>query len=653
MNKTIIAFVLGILPIAVQAQENYSQEEGRVTQYEMTMSEYPADPDAEALVIYDLGNYFFQGDDSEGFLLRMQKRIKIKILKQSGIKHASFEIPYYREDNKWERIESIEATTYNLSGDQLTTTALESKNIFEEKINETSYVKKIALPDVREGSVVELKYTLCTPFFFNMRKWYFQRKIPVVYSRLSYKAIPYYAYTYILKGTNKFDEFSSEQLNNEVRFGNLKYREILYHFGMKNIPAFKDEEFITSEENYLINLNFQMSQLFFPRGGKKQIMTTWPEMSDDFIRNDDFGKYVKSSEKEAKNILPGLNLEGKTEEQQLEAIADYVKTTYKWNDYYGKFAQLSLKNFLAQKTGNVGNINLFLTGLLRAAGMDAYPVILSTRKNGDISVDHPFQQFFNYVIVLVKTEKKLFLIDGTEPLLYFSEIPERCINVLGLVIKPKSEEWVNTAQKMKSTIQRNYTLNILPDENSAEVNALYVHGGESAYKMRTVYRDQQENLEKHLKDRNNIESKNMKISAPKKAGRPFSYAFEFSAGIEANAGKLFVQPFCQLTISSNPFKQATRTLPVDLVYYHEEIYSSTIDIPEGYEVEYLPSNLEENNDLMSVKYIVNNANGKIITQASYFLKKNIYAPEEYNELKEGFNRMIKAFSEMIVLVKKQ
>ncbi len=109
MKNIIISFLL--LPFLsaynANSQENFSHDLGKVTQYEMSMTEYDKDKDAEALVIYDFGENYFRGDDNRGFLLYMKRTMKIKILKQAGVEYANFEIPYYMEDRDWESIDNI------------------------------------------------------------------------------------------------------------------------------------------------------------------------------------------------------------------------------------------------------------------------------------------------------------------------------------------------------------------------------------------------------------------------------------------------------------------------------------------------------------------------------------------------------------------
>lgn len=649
--KKLIIILLFILPYVVgYAQEKYIQDAGKVTQYEMTLKEYPEDPDAEALVIYDTGEYYFSGNDSRGFLLFMKRRMKIKILKQAGVKYATFEIPYYIENRDWEEIENIDATTYNYVDGNLTKSTLNPKNIFEEKISENARIKKITLPDVREGSVVEIAYTISTPYYFNMRKWEFQRKIPVIYSKLRYRAIPYYEYTYIAKGISKFDEFKSEVQNNEIRFGQLLYREMIYDFGLKNIPAFKDEEYITSDKDYMAALDFQMSKINYPTGGSKQIITTWPEMCNSFLKDDDFGKYVQSSEKEAKKILPSLNLTGKSQIKQVEIISDYVKTKYNWNGIYGKYALSKLSEFLKQQTGNVANINLFLTGLLKAAGLEAYPIVLSTRKNGMISEGHPFQHFFNYVITQVKIDDKIYYIDATEPLLYFKNLPPRSINVKGLVVKPKSEEWVLIRQNNASTVQHNFDLTINPEEEKSEVKAMYMSIGEDAYIFRSNYLGKEENLQKYLKDANKIDAKDVSVTNTE-LDKPFIFSFSFEQPVENSGNKIFIHPFCNLSISDNPFKQTKRTLPVDLTYVQGKTYKSVINIPKGYKIEHVPESYSINDNLISMNYSVAQDTNKIVIDVSYAYKQNMYDAKNYLSLKMSFAEIIKRLSEMVILVK--
>ena len=185
----------------------------------------------------------------------------------------------------------IKGVTYNFENGELRTTTLEKNSIFEKKHRDDYKSKTFTLPNVKEGSIIEVSYTIRTPHIFRMREWRFQRKIPVLFSELKYKAIPFYTYTYILTGRNKFDNFNSKVLNNTQRLGPAEYREVEYTFGMRDLPAFRDEEFITSINDYIIRLNMQLSEYTQMNGVKKTYMSTWPEICNELIKSQSLFKF--------------------------------------------------------------------------------------------------------------------------------------------------------------------------------------------------------------------------------------------------------------------------------------------------------------------------------------------------------------------------
>lgn len=652
MRKIILCVLVAIAPLFSKAQENYSEEYGKITQYEASMTEYTADPEAEAVVIYDIGTNYFQGDDTKGFLLHMETRTKIKILKAAGTKYAQIEIPFYKDGRDVESIIDIEATVYNNENGKPTKTVLNTKKIFEEKINNDVSILKIALPDVREGSVIEYKYHIVTPFFFHMRKWEFQQKIPVIHSKLIYKAIPYYEYTYIVRGVKQFDEFDSVTKNQDIRFGSLLYQEKIYSFGMKNLPAFRDEEFISAEEDYMVSINFQISKIYFPNGGFQNYISTWPALCDDFLKRDDFGKYIKNSEKEGKKLLPTLDLANKSQLEQAIEITQYVKTMYKWDETNGKFATDNLSTFLKAKSGNSADINLYLIGLLKAANITVNPVVLSTRNHGAVSKSHPFQQFLNYVIAQIEIDGQKYFVDATEPLRYFDELPIRCTNVEALVVKPKTEEWIVTTQKEVAKTQKVFKIKVLPEQQLLKVNIEYILSGQDAYQFRNTYDGKNDNLVDYFKKNNNVNIEDsLTVINYSEMNKPFSFSFNSSTSFESASGKLFIHPFCNLSVSDNMFKQTTRTLPIDLIYLRNVEYKSEIEIPEGYKVEYLPKELTHASRLMTINYSTKEVDNKIEVSAKYFFNTNLYDAKDYARLKYSYAEIIKQFSDMIVLVK--
>lgn len=89
-----------------------------------------------------------------------------------------------------------------------------------------------------------------------------------------------------------------------------------------------------------------------------------------------------------------------------------------------------------------------------------------------------------------------------------------------------------------------------------------------------------------------------------------------------------------------------------MIFIQGEKYKSVIEIPDGYEVEFLPKSSHPKNETMAINYDAKVDGNKIIIEAGYEMNKNIFSAGEYNILKAMFAGAIGRFSEMVVLVKK-
>src|SRR5690606_9663507 len=127
--------------------------------------------------------------------------------------------------------------------------------------------------------VIEMRYVVKTPFKYNLPDWEFQHRIPTLYSEYEARMIPFYEYTYILQGADKFDHFESyEQPGVSRQFGAHRYNEMTYKFIMKDVGAFKDESYISSINDYLVKLDFQLAKYTSYQGVPVEIITTWPKL---------------------------------------------------------------------------------------------------------------------------------------------------------------------------------------------------------------------------------------------------------------------------------------------------------------------------------------------------------------------------------------
>src|SRR5688572_10479919 len=140
---------------------------GEVSLEEIKMTRYEKDTSAAAVVLGDYGVSGIIFSQSTGFSLSFERVTRIKILTNDGLKWADFEIPLYEDGSSDESISGLKAVTYNLENGKVVETKTKNDGFFKEKYSENINLVKVALPNVKVGSVVEITYKINSDFLLN------------------------------------------------------------------------------------------------------------------------------------------------------------------------------------------------------------------------------------------------------------------------------------------------------------------------------------------------------------------------------------------------------------------------------------------------------------------------------------------------------
>ncbi len=617
---------------------------------EMQMKEYAPDKVAEAVVLSDIGKSFFVETESS-FDVVFERTTRIKILSDAGIKWAEVEIPFYHEGDIYEKVFEIEGNTYNLENGMLKKTPLNVLSVYVEKKNIYWSHSKFELPEVHAGSVIEYKYKISSSYLFNLRNWEFQWEIPALYSEYLVKMVPFFSYQWLVQGARKFSYHTSgEDFTSTRHLGATEYHDMQERFIMTDVPAFRDEEYISSINDYIIKINFQLAKIYYINGGTKDIISTWPLLIEELTKNEDFGKYIAKSQKAAAKILNTDSLQKKSPQEKFDYIINLVKRNFSWDKMNSKYASKSPDKLIKDKFGTSGDLNLFAIGLLNSAGIESSPVIISTRENGKIKYDYPYLNFFNYVLISAKINGNTIISDATEPLCENDLIPPRCINDKGLLISKGKEEWINLKENTISEQKTDITLNLQNSDTHAKLTSALT--GYQAFSYRKSYGSNDSLLKASLgRNGYNISDTKVSITDPDDIKLPYVYECTYRNTTEAVNNKVYISPFLNEIISNNPLTQSTRTYPIDMTYPAKKIYTSLINIPAGYIVDFLPAEDKINNELYDLNYSAT-SDGKAITVTfSYTFKTSVYAPADYTKVKYFFGEIVKKGNEKVVLVK--
>jgi hypothetical protein len=654
MTRYLLIFVIILSGIRnMNAQSNLFDEFGKINQTQLSMKECSYDPSADAVVLFDAGKSWFSRTDN-GFDVMYQRITRIKIFNEAGKKYAAVAIPFYQEGDIYEKVVIDKASTYTITDDKLSRmTPLDPASCYVEKMNENWKVKKFVMPDVQPGSIIEYTYTVRSQYHFNLRDWEFQWDIPVLYSEYNVRMIPFYEYQYVLQGRKSIDNFQSfeDKSGFEREYFGTKFYDMVYVFGLKNIPAYVNEEFSPSREDNIVKIDFQMACINRTDGVKIKIMTTWPELVTEYLKNENFGKYLKKSENSADKVISPDSLVGKTAWQKASWIIDYLKDNYSWNHINSRFANQSVSEFLKTKSGNSADINLWLTGALRAAGLEAYPMVLSTRSNGKIKTDYPFSDAFNFVICAVMIDGNMILVDATDSHCPDTRIPTECLNDRGLLIDKDKLQWCD----LQVCPISHQSTSIRIDSIGNTMHGLVVRSATEyeAVHDRGQYGDRTLDLLKDLSTPSfPVDEASLKIKNATDRDRPYSFSYQTNCRTEMINGKIYIRPFLNEIYSENPLKQKSRTYPIDLTYPVQRQYQSWISIPDGYKVDFLPEPAKFSDENFEFEYSVIPTENSININLTYAFKKAVYPSDQYAQVKNMLERIVRKGAENVVLIKK-
>jgi hypothetical protein len=533
-------------------------------------------------------------------------------------------------------------------------TKLEYKNVFLENQSKYYDAKKFAIPNVKEGSVIEVHYKVESPFFYKFRSWEFQSEIPKLQSEF-WALIPgNYLYNVSLRGFFKLSKQESEL----VRLCFLTADCSRLKYGMKNIPAFYEEEFMTAKENFLSAISFELSQINYFDGRKDKITQEWKDADEELRQSAKFGLQIKRGKDIVDDHVEQL-IAGETDPLlKAKKIYEFIKGWYKWNDVYGEYSEFGIKKSFVSKTGNVGDINLSLIAALRYAEVPVEPMLLSTRQNGLVTDIYPVLSEFNYVVAKVTINGKIYLLDATDDFHPFGLMPERCLNGKGRVIGDKESYWFDIKPTDKEKTTTVLTLQ-LSDDGIIKGSIQYLYAGYKAVSQRKkIYKfSSVEEFIGDFKNKNqDLNISDFKIENLDDISKPliFKLDVEFGDGIYGGDHFLF-NPFITDQWQRNPFKSAERLYPVDFGAPLEEIMILTLDYPAGYEVDGLPNKVGLSLPQGGGRFIfdIQNSMNKLSVNNSLLIAKPVFTSQEYHYLKEIFNNVLAVQQTELVFKKKK
>ncbi|GAA3569282.1 transglutaminase domain-containing protein [Snuella lapsa] len=650
MKQNHLFLLLLFTSLSVFSQTNNKEASYRTNLKELNMKVYEKDSTANALVLYEYGNSYV---DQRDYDLITEKKFKIKLLNREGFDNATVTVHLYNNERRSEKIEEIIATTYSLVNGNVETTKLSKENIFKERYNENYTLVKFTLPNIKEGSVITYSYKLISPFMYKYHGWEFQGDIPKLYSEYNTSIPANWTYNIKLVGAKKLTTNTSDIKKNCLSVSGGGHSDCaISKYVMKDIPAFIEEDYMTSESNYLSRIDYELMTFKGFDGSIYNYTKTWEAVDKELKTDPNIGKQLYKSIS-VEDLLSKTIIDEQDELKKANAIYKYVQEEYTWNEEYKIFKDVSVKDLIKNKSGNISSINILLHNLLKSCKINVKPVLLSTRENGLPTKIYPVISDFNYLIVQATINDKTYLLDATDKFLSFGQIPFKCLNQYGRLLDLKNgSKWIDikpeksSAVQYKATLSLNKTGNITGTVTSKRTDYY-------ALKHKKSFKNE-ENYLKNLEDNNpNIEITNHNVTR-NESHPDFLENYDVKYLYDNAGNNIYINPFFIKLFKENPFKLQERTYPIDFGYESTYYYIMHIDYDEGYTVLEKPKDLNialpNNTGQFIFSSTISNNSLNMLMRIS--IKESLFPSEYYPYLKAFFNKIIESQNNSVIVLQK-
>jgi hypothetical protein len=633
---------------ASSASASTGKKWGKVDPAAMSMSVFPQDTSADAVVLFDIGS--MKVEASGAIYVGLERHYQIKILKSHGARFADIVIPYWHKDN----ISDLKAQTILPDGKKV---QLKGKDIFDEAHNKRYRRKKFALPAAEAGAVLEVEYRLTSEMITELDPWIFQEDIPTLESEITLEIDPGFIYNVVIQNRSKKQIQQTEEYYLDMQHPNLKLRRFIYR--AENMDAVKDEPYVSSLANYRARADFQIQGYKDPYVSYsfiKDLKTLCKELVEG-----PFSGYLNPSAKTrklAKSIVSADTAEAVKIRKLYEYARDRLDSESSGNSLYPDKEQ---DDILDRRTATDSERNLLLMSMLRAAEIKAAPALVSTWGNKRPNPEVPLLSQYNRTIVSVQSGGGLMVLDANSRYTPFGLLPTDILTGYALEVAKETQNIISIPNTgIGSREQMDSRIVVSPDGTAEGDGVLLCTGYSSVRKNAALARtkDVKRFLAKDVyPDVDGLVVTQTDSTLKPAAADTFSVKFDFTVGglAEMAGGEILLKPFLFNREDKNIFVSEKREFPVELNHRMVWFEKNVFQLPDGYELIELPKDSYlGNNDLSYSRRIetVSKQPLKISCSRSFQFQSLLIPDGRYAELKNCYARIVDADQERIILRKK-
>jgi hypothetical protein len=606
-----------------------------ISPQDLSMTSEPKAPAAAAIYLYR------QVDRDDNGPSEVDYR-RIKILTDEGREYANIEIQY---DGESESIRGIQARTIHPDGSIVSFDG----QTFDKPIVTGSGVKLMAktftLPDVRVGSVIEYRYRhlLRSGYVYNSQ-WILSQDLftrDAKFLLAAYHGVPMrYSWPFGLPPDTAPPTTRGTKIVLETH----------------NVPAFITEEFMPpqNELKYRVNFIYEFgddhaekdSDAFWQKYAKRKYRAIEKFVDRSHVMTEALSHFIQPSDipsvkvqKIYARVQQIRNLSYEREKSEQEADRDKIK---KRDD---------VEDIWKYQYGDGDDITWLFLALVRAAGVEAYPLLVPTRNNHFFSARLMNPGDLNTNAVVVMLDGKEVYLDPGSRFAPYGLLPWNETAVMALRLEKGGGTWVQTPlpDPKESRIERKAILE-LTETGALQGKVTVTYTGQEALWRRLEERYEDETQRKQfLEDQlqadvpTGIEAELSNSPDWDGSSAALVAVYDFKAnGWAMRAGQKTLLPMGLFGARhKNAFQHATRVHPIYFRYSYEESDDLAIELAPHWKAISVPQ--PRRNDITAFNYTrsVDAADGVMQLHRELTLNASLVAAKYYPAVR-GFFESVRA-----------
>ena len=660
--KQILTLLMGLV-LYCSIVEAQNLKFGKPTEEELSMTVYEQDKDASAVVLCQLTDVGYTMD-FHNYFVDYYVKTRIKVLKDEGRDYANVNIIYIDNMSQQfaqENLEEFKAVAYNVEDGKVKKTKIGLDQVHKERIDDTYMRAKAAIPQVKVGTVIEYEYKLHSNVFYHIYDWEPQGNIPVAFANYRLEIPTVFIYNVETAGIQQLQSSVTQgainyKVANDAMARQYKRYTNVYNCTARNLQALKKDDYVWNVNDYATKVTAELQSIHLSVDDHRDMRKTWEQVDNTLFEHSDFGARLYKHSKYREELLSsGIDKIADLKEK-VAATFSFLRQRIAWNGEYDLLTKSS-SDIVKKGSGSNADLNMMLINMLGDVGVKACPVLMSTRRHGRIPKTYPTLNKMNTFIVGIPDGTSWIYLDASSADGYLNVLPANLyVEQARIIEKGTPGQWVNLQKIGEAKSVHNIKATLTADGlMKGEQSTIY--SGNAAANERKAFRTASDSTSfiAAKAQQTGISISQCKIEGHRSFLPSVTEVINFTKQGDVTDDHIYINPFTELPITSNPFTEKERLLPVEFPCRNTFNAYVQLTLPEGWQLEEMPKSVNVSTPDKSASGRINYGitDDKTITINFQFRLGNVYYDhQQYDMLRQLFDLFASRGKDMLVIKKK-